>query len=97
MKQKIVDTVFDNWCDKEFSSEIIAAMDNAVKNPNKDTIFQLVSITEASAFKGGFYHDEHGSKHCSKYSGNKKILQGNRYLCRTLRIRYRQRKTLCRP
>ena len=25
-------------------------------------------------FKGGFYHDEHGSKHCSKYSGNKKIL-----------------------
>lgn len=55
MKQKIIDTVFDNWCDKEFNSEILAAMDNAVKNPNEDTIFQLVSITEASAFKDGFH------------------------------------------
>ena len=37
MKQKIVDTVFDNWCDKEFNSEILAAMDNnEIRRPGKD-------------------------------------------------------------
>ena len=33
--------------------EVKEAMDKAIQNPTEDTIFQLSSITEATAFKAG--------------------------------------------
>ena len=54
MTVKIIDTVFDNWCASEFDPEIQSAINKALENPTQDTIFQLASITEASAFRSGF-------------------------------------------
>ena len=54
MTGKIIDTVFDNWCASEFDPEIQSAINKALENPTQDTIFQLASITEASAFRAGF-------------------------------------------
>ena len=54
MTGKIIDTVFDNWCASKFDPEIHSAINKALENPTQDTIFQLASITEASAFRAGF-------------------------------------------
>lgn len=54
MTGKIIDTVFDNWCASEFDPEIQSAINKSLENPTQDTIFQLASITEASAFRAGF-------------------------------------------
>lgn len=54
MTGKIIDTVFDNWCASQFDPEIQSAINKALENPTQDTIFQLASITEASAFRAGF-------------------------------------------
>ena len=54
MTGKIIDTVFDNWCASEFDPEIQSAINKALESHTQDTIFQLASITEASAFRAGF-------------------------------------------
>ena len=58
-----------------------AAIRIFAENPGNWEAFKRLVSTAARPdntihfkFQGGFYHDEHGSKHCSKYSGNKKIL-----------------------
>lgn len=53
MKEIIINTLYDNWCNSEFEPEVKEAMNRAIKNPTEDTIFQLASITEAAAFKDG--------------------------------------------
>ena len=53
MKESIINALYDNWCNSEFEPEVKEVMDRAIKNPTEDTIFQLVSVTEAAAFKDG--------------------------------------------
>lgn len=53
MKESIINTLYDNWCNSEFEPEVKEVMDSAIKNPTEDTIFQLTSVTEAVAFKDG--------------------------------------------
>lgn len=54
MKEAIIYVLFDNWCNNnKREPEVTEAMERAIKNPNTDTIFQLSSITEATAFKAG--------------------------------------------
>lgn len=54
LTERIVDTAFDFWCEEEYGSDIIAAVDTAIQQPTEDSIFQAISITEANAFKAGF-------------------------------------------
>lgn len=53
MKESIINTLYDNWCNSEFEPEVKEVMDSAIKNPTEDTIFQLSSVVEANAFKAG--------------------------------------------
>ena len=53
MKEAIIYLLFDNWCNSEHELEVKEAMDKAIQDPTEDTIFQLSSITEATAFKAG--------------------------------------------
>ena len=55
MKESIINTLYDNWCNSEFEPEVKEVMDSAIKNPTEDTIFQLASVTEAVAFKAVSY------------------------------------------
>lgn len=54
LMERIVDTAFDFWCEEEYGSDITAAVDTAIQQPTEDSIFQVISITEANAFKAGF-------------------------------------------
>ena len=53
MKESIINTLYDNWCNSEFEPEVKEVMDSAIKNPTEDTIFELSSTVEANAFKAG--------------------------------------------
>ena len=53
MKESIINTLYDNWCNSEFEPEVKEVMDSAIKNPTEDTIFELSSVVEANAFKAG--------------------------------------------
>ena len=52
--EKIIDAAFDFWCEEEYGSDITAAVDAAIQQLTEDSIFQVISITEANAFKAGF-------------------------------------------
>ena len=44
MKESIINTLYDNWCNSEFEPEVKEVMDSAIKNPTEDTIFELSSV-----------------------------------------------------
>ena len=36
MKESIINTLYDNWCNSEFEPEVKEVMDSAIKNPTED-------------------------------------------------------------
>ena len=55
IKERVIDSMFDRWCGQtDYEAESRKAMQKAIKEPNEDTIFQAVAITEARAYKQGF-------------------------------------------
>lgn len=55
IKERVIDTMFDRWCGQtDYEPESKEAMRRAIEEPNEDTIFQAVAITEAKSYKQGF-------------------------------------------
>lgn len=55
IKERIINSMFDRWSGTpDFDMESRMAMEQAIQEPNEDTIFQVTSITEARAYRAGF-------------------------------------------
>lgn len=55
VKERIINSMFDRWSgtpDTDMESQ--KAMEQAIKEPNVDTIFHVTAITEARAYRAGF-------------------------------------------
>ena len=55
VKERMINSMFDRWCGQtDYDLELRKTMEEAVKEPNEDTIFRAVAVTEARAYKAGF-------------------------------------------
>lgn len=55
IRERVINSMFDRWCAiPDVDMESKKAMEQAIQEPNEDTIFQVTSITEARAYRAGF-------------------------------------------
>lgn len=55
IRERVINSMFDRWCAiPDVDMESKKAMEQAIQEPNEDTIFQVTSINEARAYRAGF-------------------------------------------
>lgn len=55
IRERVINSMFDRWCAiPDVDMESKKAMEQAIQEPNEDTIFQVTSKTEARAYRAGF-------------------------------------------